>query len=98
MNMSHRDFYEMVFKDFLLKRKGWNDQMLFHASLTRKSTFIIASSMGAKPEQLEKAWPDPSKPGSIKKMVNYKGVQMTEQQMKTLINLKAKKKAAKNNG
>lgn len=88
-------FYRMEMEEFLLKRRGWNDRVVYDQLKTRKQTFIIAMSMGAKLDQLEKAWPDPLKSNKGARMVNYKGVTMTQRQMETLVKLKQKKKQEK---
>lgn len=76
----------MEFDDFWLLRQGWSDNLLYEQALLRKVTFIIASAWGAKVNQLNKAWPDPFGKGPV--MVEYKGVQMTQNQARKLEQLK----------
>lgn len=81
----------MELEDLMLLIEGYFEKLKYEQYLIRKQTFIVSMTFGQKIEALEKAWPDPYKAeGKTKKMVTYKGVKMTERQMKTLIKLKDK--------
>lgn len=83
-------FYAMEFEDFMALRKGWNDKLLFEQYLWKRSTVLILSGLvGSDKFRADAVWPHPwDKAGKTKKMVEYRGMWMTEGQARKLEQLR----------
>lgn len=75
MELLPKDFYEMEFDDYMLARKGMSTRLLYHESIIRRSTMIVASAFaGGKNVKPDKLWPMEKKKKI--EMIEYKGGMM----------------------
>jgi hypothetical protein len=92
-------FFRMRMKDWVLLRKGWQDNQLQQQLLTRMSTRCICMAFGVKAGDFDQLWPDPMAVKSPnQRTVVYKGLAMTKRQRDILLQSKkaaGEKRAAK---
>ena len=82
-------FYAMEFTDFMLMREGWNDKLEYEQAVVKKQTMLILSGLvGGKKVHPEKLWPLRGDNMKQVKMVKYRGMDMTESQMRQLVRSK----------
>lgn len=92
MGMIPRDFYEMEVDDFFTGWKGWNKKLLYEQQIAKRMTMIIASAMaGSKNVNPEKLWPLEGDKKKKSKMVEYKGMMITEGQYNNIMARKKKR-------
>lgn len=86
-------FYSMDFDDFMALRRGWGNKLVYEQQVVKKQTMLILSGLiGGKNVNPAQLWwlPGDAATAQGKKMVEYKGVTMTEGQKRKLERFKTK--------